>query len=588
MPQVPYNPVPTVEPSGQGQPTVQVSTPEAAFGGTVATAVQSLGKSVEGVGNELFARAQAMQSLRNETEAREADAQYMIEVGKLHAEFSSLEGKAAVDAYPQYAQNMQDLRKQFRGGLSNPEAQRMFDSNSLSTMGRTIFNGAGHAATQQKQWAIGTAEAQIDLDGQTVSDNPNDDVLFQDKLNRTKSNVENRAALKGFDPGSAGERDMQLKAASLLWSRRIQGLNQTSPFKAQEMLDAHRGELTETDFNHLTQIVTSKSNTVESSNIANDVYNTSLDEDGNPKKSFREMQSEVEARARKAQPDNPVLEQHAVAALRTKFGFEKFARSDEDAKNREVVVGGFDSAKSWQELTANPQIEAALNALPATKREALHGQYDRFVNSRDKATHQANFFAVMGMADSPDPQARKEFLDLDPTVQNLSPSDQRKVYALQVAKRKSAQSDPRVTHALGILRPDLQAANIDPNKDFKFRGALQDALTEFKIQYQTEPKAQDIKAIGARLMQEEADPHPWFGGIFGGKSRVYEMEPSSKDVEDFLNDPRFKNPETNPYGVKPTEEMARREYVVKQYQKFFNVSNKTNKGDQWPTVPKSQ
>jgi len=36
------------------------------------------------------------------------------------------------------------------GVSSNPMAQKMFDGSSLSFMGRTIFNAAGHAAQQTK------------------------------------------------------------------------------------------------------------------------------------------------------------------------------------------------------------------------------------------------------------------------------------------------------------------------------------------------------------------------------------------------------------------------------------------------------
>src|SRR5882757_1406898 len=141
MPQVPYSPIPQ---PGQmvGTPKVSVNTPEAAFGGAVGQALRGAGQQLEHSGDEIFRRAVALQDLRNETDAKEADAQYMMKVGELHANFSALQGRAAADAYPEYMQNIQKLRQDMRGDLPNDAARKMFDSPSLSTMGRTIFNGA--------------------------------------------------------------------------------------------------------------------------------------------------------------------------------------------------------------------------------------------------------------------------------------------------------------------------------------------------------------------------------------------------------------------------------------------------------------
>src|SRR5581483_2698427 len=100
MPQVPYQPVPQVAPSEAATPGVRVNAPTEAFGGASAAATEGLGKGFEQAGNELFGRAVALQQLANETEAREADAQYMLQAGDLHAKFNALEGKERVNAFP--------------------------------------------------------------------------------------------------------------------------------------------------------------------------------------------------------------------------------------------------------------------------------------------------------------------------------------------------------------------------------------------------------------------------------------------------------------------------------------------------------
>lgn len=578
MPQVPYNPVPSAQPAGGGTPTIGVNAPGAAFGTNIGEAIQGLGKTVEQAGGELFSRAIALQQLKNETEAREADTDYMIKVGKLHAEYSALQGKDAVDAYDTYAKNIQALRQQIRGGLTNPEAQRMFDSNSLSTMGRTIFNGAGHAATQQKQWAIGEATAQMDVDAKTVSDNPKDDVLFQDKLNRTRENASNTAAMKGYGPGSAQERDLQLKATSQLWLQRITGLSRVAPFEASKYLDAHRTELSEPDFLKADNIVRSQARAVESVNLANNIFEGSLDDEGKPTRSLDDMEKDARAQSRKANPNDPVLEQHTVASLRGRYNQYTYAKRQFDQDNLETVNSAIASGvKNEQELRADPRVAAAIDSLPANKRLAIPGQINRYNAARDKVSNQENYFRVMGMAET----APKEFLDLDPTAQNLSQADQRRVYALQIAKRKNMETDPRVTHALGVLRPTLQAANIDPHKDFAFTGALADALTEFKINTGKEPVAKDIQAIGARLMQEQADPTKWtFGGLLNRTTKMYELTPPDDLIDQVKADPRWKQ-----LGITPTDDMIRREFVRARYQELYGGTAKAKEPEK-PGAPK--
>lgn len=233
-PNVPYNPTPQVNQQQIGQPGVHVDSPLAAFGGATAEALQGLGQTVSGAGNELFARAVALKQLDNETEARNADADYMINAGKLHADYSALQGKAAVDAYPKYVSDLEDLRRKSRDGLSNPMAQRMFDSTSISTMGRTIFNGAGHAAAENKSYLIGSAKSRIEANADNALAMPADEKSFQQSVLKTQQDVQALADLHGW---SDDQRNQELASrTSDLWMKRIEGLARTSPFAADKML----------------------------------------------------------------------------------------------------------------------------------------------------------------------------------------------------------------------------------------------------------------------------------------------------------------------------------------------------------------
>jgi hypothetical protein len=205
MAQVPYSGVPQVAPGGEATPRYSADTPIGAFGGASAAAMGTLGKQIEGAGNEVFQRGLAMQDLYNHSEAQEADAKYMETAGKLHADYSSLSGKAAVDAYPKYIQDLKDSRDGLKATLSNGMSQKLFDSQSLSTMGRTIFNGAGHAATENKKYALGASKARVEAISDQTLAQPQDDKAFQAGLETSEREVRAQAQLAGIgsDPVAA-------------------------------------------------------------------------------------------------------------------------------------------------------------------------------------------------------------------------------------------------------------------------------------------------------------------------------------------------------------------------------------------------
>lgn len=241
MAQVPYTPYPTVSPRAPGVPAVSVSTTPDMFGANIGRGMEQLGATESHVGDELFQRAVAMQELRNETEAKQADANYMIESGKLHAQFSSLEGKNAVDAFPKYISDLKSLREDMRQGLSNDQARRYYDSSSLQNMGRSIFNGAGHAAVQQKAYANGTLDAQVKAYSSSALQNAKDEGAFQAGLQNIDEVTDTKAQLFGW--GDAQKAEYKAERVSNLWANRIEGLSRTDPQAAKEMLSQHRQDI---------------------------------------------------------------------------------------------------------------------------------------------------------------------------------------------------------------------------------------------------------------------------------------------------------------------------------------------------------
>jgi hypothetical protein len=566
MPAVPYSPVPSVSPQDSPAPSIHENTPIGAFGGQVAEAVQGLGAVTDKAGNELFGRAVAIQQLQNETEAREADAQYMMQAGQVHAQFNALQGKDRVDAYPKYSQDLQDLRVKLRGGLSNPMAQKMYDSSSLGTMGRSIFNGAGAAAAAQKEWSIGTVKSQLDLDVQSIADNPRDEGGFQQKLAKIQGSARALAAQQGLGDGSAQEQDLVAKATSKAWGQRLVELSHTAPFEAVKMLNDNKASLRADDFAHVDNAVRTQVRAVGSSNIANEVYS--------PDKSLKDAEAEARDKAKAMDPQDPVLESHAVAAVQHRYNQEHFADQREKVTNEQVVLEALQKGvKNEQELFADPATKAAYDALPAKsslKTKPINFQINQYNNQADAKTMDDNWVRLKGMASNDE----LDFLNADIQGTRLAPAKRDALLAARDKIIKQQGGGAHTQAAMQVIRgghaAELQALGLfhrDPKspEDFDhFTGSLESALDTY---LDTNKKPADAKTINEQIFPQLIRNVTEEGRFFG-TNQVPAFKPNTytKDYQDFSTSYGARMGEG---GVVPSDEETYRAYQRMQYQKLY-------------------
>jgi len=129
-------------------------------------------------------------------------------------------------------------------------------------MGRTIFNGAGHAATENKKYAIGASSARVAaISDQTLSQ-PADDAGFKDGLAKTEQETRAQAQLAGV--GEDAENEAVAQAKSALWSQRITGMAKQAPIQAGKWLEeaVKAGDLRGQDIAKVTNLVQQARNTV--------------------------------------------------------------------------------------------------------------------------------------------------------------------------------------------------------------------------------------------------------------------------------------------------------------------------------------
>lgn len=589
MPQVPYAPYPTAQPSSQGVGPVNVNAPGEAFGTGVAQAIQGLGGAVEHVGDELWQRAIALQHLQNEAEANEADAQYMIDAGKLHTQFSSLKGKAAYDAFPRYQEDLDSLRKKIRGNLSSDMSRKMYDRNSLSTMGRTIFNGAGHAATEQKNYIVGASNARVNMAVNDVYNNPNNDVGYARTLREIRGDVELEANVKGWSEEQIQEETKKRSSTAL--ALRITGLARTEPFKAKEMLEKNRALLYGGDAEKVERQVQSRLTTVGARNIE-DKINGDLKGQTDPEKTndLQARQQRAREEADRIAPDDPLFRDAVVQ--RVTSGYEQHAKAvrDDNEKNRFIVTNGIMGLNSpngklpttVEELTADPQTELAFNRLTPSQQKQVRSALAK--NAREDVIEtperRRRYEELLGMRlTSP-----SEFLDKDMSSEDIPQRWKTALFKQQLEVKKGVEGDPRVGQAMRQLEPVLRplGINMTDGKEqyFQFKGALALAIEDWRAEHKASPKPEEIREIGNRLLQQQSTPGAIFGDRWPNKTPLYELS-----IPD--NVAGAVKAEAKNRGLpEPSDEQIRQEYVLRRYRELYQGKPKT--APQQPQVPISR
>ncbi len=534
MPTVPLL-TPDASPSEGGTPSLGLAVPVDAFGGAVGHALSGVGEAVTGASDKIWARAVELQDLQNKTEVDKADSAYMEKAGILHANFSALQGSDAQQAFPKYIQDLKDARANLRGTLSNPMTQKMFDSTSLSTMGRTIFNGAGHAAEATKNAAIDAVTQRLKT---TIDQASNTDDPAQVEALRNKAAGLNWQLhqLRGT-PDSADDTEHVINSS--LDSNVIIRTAKTDPFAAKTMLDAKKSGLTKEDYDKADNFITSQRRAVGSANTANEIWTAGQGDDSKPEMSEDAMVEMGKKKAAEDAPDDPIYAQHVEAAIHTKYTREKQSERQFTWDNKQEIATSIQNgATSVQEILTDPKAAAAYHNLTPKEQNAVPSQINRYVAAKDYADNQRSMTTLNGLAKND----VLKFLDTDPTDPSLKLSQPqiRTVQNMQAELKKNQNQDPQVNRAMGQLRgaigSQLQALGIyhrdakNPDDYDHFTGALSESISAWQSAHGKPPEPKDITdTIAPQLLKQHQEP----GMLWGTNT----SDPMYKDV---LSTDKFK------------------------------------------------
>lgn len=579
MPTVPGL-LPSIAPSEAGTPSVRVSADAAAFGGVVGQGLAHLGEGIGHASNEIWNRAVALQQLRNESEAKEADALYMMQSGKLHAEFSSLQGKAAVDAFPKYQQDLQEKRLEIRRSLSTEQSQKMYDSSALAFMGRNIFNGAGHAAQQNKVYAAGASQSRLDQIKDYTLHNPDD----EDAYERAKIQIRNevhttQAPVRGWGPEQTDEAIK--KDISSLTALRIQGTARVAPFQAKEMLETYRDSLRFDDLERAEKLVQSQMRTTGARMLSDEVNAPS--EDGKKEVPLQDRVDKAVAKADQIAPDDKMFSDFVRDRVIADFNRGKAVKRDFELANRNTVEGalmggvGGKIPTTVEELrTLDPKVDKAWTDLDEIHQrsymKALAANAKGDMAWSDKSLRR--YQTLKGKA----AESPAEFLDTDVVSEQMPNRARLELINLQQKLKNQAEGDPRTTRALQSLRPMLGSAGVTKAKDeegyYHFVGTLQDQLQIFQETNKRPPKPEELQDMGARILQQHVVPNswmddPWLAQVFGSKTPLYKISVPEEAAKIIRADPKWQAK-----GLTPDDEMVRRVYMANRFKELYGGSAK--------------
>lgn len=234
--QVPYTGVPTVQPSFDATPGMQSNIPMDAFGAGVAQAVGHLGRAVEGAGNEIWARATAMQQLNEQANADEAISKFTMTQAKKFADFTMLKGKQAVDGLNPYLEDLEKSRVEIGQNLSSPYAQRLYLHGSKSEQARNAFAVARHAGDEGRQYNLSSAQAIIEANVQSAGLAPQNEESYQNALKVNLQNAQKQADIAGKD--SQWAENLARAENSRMTLTRVRSLARIDVAGAQKLIDA--------------------------------------------------------------------------------------------------------------------------------------------------------------------------------------------------------------------------------------------------------------------------------------------------------------------------------------------------------------
>jgi len=581
MPQVPYNPVPSQTLQDIPTPELRPSIPHAAFGGDVAAATQGLGKAIAGVGDEVFAVALKMQDTANRAEVDKADTEFMKAAGLLHADFQSKKGLNAKDALPQYQKDLEDARENIRKSIKSDAAKKMYDSGTLSTLGRTLFQGAGHAGNEVATARRATVDERIST---TVATGGNSADPRQVEAARQKAIELTRE--RNRDLGRPGSDDpTETIINSSINANHISFLAKNGNLEEAEKKFAalDKDKMTKVDLDRVAQVLQTQRHSQGSAAIVDNLLKAHTDTDGNLNISVAELHKKAQDMARKNAPNDETYPTVVTRTLDGQLNQQRYARKSEIQDSTQIIQQRLQSGvKNMDELLADPKVRAAYEKLPPSEQNKMPLRIHGYIIARDRENNEQMMTQLNGMKNND----VENFLNFNPNdpEHKLSQANIRQVQNWQEQRKKATAQDPRVDRAMGWLRQSRGAQmeelgvyrRTERSKDDYdlLTGQVQNAY-DLWIENKGKPPTQKEfnEQIAPELFKGRIEPG-FFGMTFGGnKMPAFKPNTSSKEYKSFSE--TWKADYETKMGVEPSDAEINKAFNKTQLLKLYPPKKST-------------
>lgn len=238
-----FDPVPSIAPTGPVDAQQRIQTPEDAFGGGIAKAISQVGAAGEKLGETGMQIATARQMLDNEVHASEVNTWLANKITDRHAQYAVLEGRAAMDALPQYKADVEDLYQQSMKQAGSPAEEAALAKSGRYLTTRYMGWGTNHASSQWRSWADKTAADRATTYGnQAMVAQANGDEKAADvALNTSDDEVRKLFEQKGYDQDAITAEVAKNRGRNV--SRMIETAGEESPVKAQQLFKKYQSEM---------------------------------------------------------------------------------------------------------------------------------------------------------------------------------------------------------------------------------------------------------------------------------------------------------------------------------------------------------
>ena len=545
MAQVPYNPAPSVGPSGQVTPFMRVpgSVGEAAGVG-VAQAIKGLGNEVSQAGDMLAGQALRMQHMVNESTAKNGDVSVYEQIGAENAQFDQLEGDRAVAELPKFQERIKKIREDALASMPNDMTRKMLDQSISRQVGFALINAGHKAATQAKVATKEARGARIETYKAGADFGQAGSVMMAEQAIRAERQQEGEeAGQKQETIDNNIRKDMQTTIANGIMKNAY-----TNPELAKDAYERYKDKLDEQHRNVVEQKVNQGIANVQTRVDQEEIFKklgiTGESGEGKEQAALNEADKYIEKKGK----DNPLYADALRSRIKTNYATVIGAFRDQQHGDM-TTLAGFIGGKTSQDRIMSMDALMGANADPQMSKifDSLTPQNQRMVSNwvRDNArgdfqmsaTQMQKYLELRGQYN--DPAHWQELYEKGPDAimsEKFPAREQRELLNkwLEIGKKPATLNnvvdksirEPGIEQMIVSARIRATSADSESKRKawFGFRGALEDAQQDWINDHKTPAKGEDLRKMVSGILTKASVP-----GMVWGKNEIFGFDPANAD-----------------------------------------------------------